>query len=141
MDEPPPVVTQVEGLALQLSPGSRSGYTHVRFQSRNTNRPYAAQTRENGSIKHLGSFATAVEAAACISRHFLQSGEASSTIDESANMPDDQEEQRPPTPDAIGDAEAHVSEELLEAEIEQAHALGMRMRACTHRMSSLLRLK
>jgi hypothetical protein len=112
-DEP---LSHAEGFTLSLAPGTRTGYTNVRFQARNTNRPYAAQTRENGSIKHLGSFATAVEAAVCIARHAAEHGGGEEVEEDPGNAQAAPTQEEPP----LGvDSDEAVMEERLEAQIEQ----------------------
>ena len=57
---------QSEGLTLRVAE-SKAGYFGVTHQS-NRAKPYRAQVRRGSSMVHLGSFATAEEAALCVAR-------------------------------------------------------------------------
>ena len=69
-------VDAAEGLQLHLSSASSSGYECVNYTpERNVSKPYRALCRVHGRYIHLGSFATAVEAAVCYARHMQQEQE------------------------------------------------------------------
>jgi len=59
------LVTEAEGLRLHLSNQSATGYRGVLLVAGG----FKAQVHENETTRHLGSFATAVEAAICYARH------------------------------------------------------------------------
>ena len=60
---------EAEGLTVQRSESSSSGYKGVTFNSsRSKIKPYLAQVNRGGKKVHLGSFATAEEAALCYAR-------------------------------------------------------------------------
>ena len=58
---------QAEGLTLRVS-GSKSGYYGVGLTHPGYPKPYQTQVTRGGKLVHLGSFATAEEAALCIAR-------------------------------------------------------------------------
>eukprot|EP00964_Phaeocystis_antarctica_P139254 scaffold103999_cov57-Phaeocystis_antarctica.AAC.1 len=58
---------QAEGITLARKADSRSGYANVTVLSGKPN-PYQARVRCGGNDVHLGSFATAEEAALCFAR-------------------------------------------------------------------------
>ena len=58
---------EAEGLTLQRSESSNTGYKGVTFKSGKV-KPYQAQVRRGGKDVHLGCFATAEEAALCVAR-------------------------------------------------------------------------
>ena len=71
---PPPLTSeqalqqaQAEGLTL-IKADTKSGYANVSITSGMRIRPYHAQVRRGGKDVHLGSFATAEEAALCVAR-------------------------------------------------------------------------
>ena len=58
-----------EGFELVTSHSSGTGFKGVTKLSGRKARPYEARIWENGSMRHLGIFATAKEAALCYARH------------------------------------------------------------------------
>ena len=58
---------QAEGLTLVVAKG-KTGYFGVRLEKPGQPKPYRAQLKRGGKLAHLGSFATAEEAALCIAR-------------------------------------------------------------------------
>ena len=58
---------QAEGLTLRVA-DNKTGYFGVRLNHAGQPRPYQAQVRHRGKSVHLGSFATAEEAALCVAR-------------------------------------------------------------------------
>ena len=58
---------QAEGLTLRVA-NNKTGYFGVKFNSSSQTNPYQAQVRRGGKDVHLGSFATAEEAALCVAR-------------------------------------------------------------------------
>ena len=61
------VQAQAEGLTL-LEADNTTGYFGVYLDTRSKSNPYRAQVRRGGNMVHLGSFATAEEAALCVAR-------------------------------------------------------------------------
>ena len=59
---------EAEGLTLLRSKSSSTGYTGVRFNSSSKSKPYQAKVWRGGTVVHLGTFATAEEAALCHAR-------------------------------------------------------------------------
>ena len=71
---PPPLTSeeawqhaQAEGLTLLVA-DTKAGYYGVSLDKRGQHKPYNAQVKRGGKDVHLGSFATAEEAALCIAR-------------------------------------------------------------------------
>ena len=64
----PMTQTEAEGLALVRSSASQSGFRKVVMHPEYKARPYAASVERNGKKTHLGSFATAEEAAQHVAR-------------------------------------------------------------------------
>eukprot|EP00964_Phaeocystis_antarctica_P128635 scaffold92429_cov60-Phaeocystis_antarctica.AAC.2 len=71
---PPPLTNeearqqaQTEGLTLRVA-ANGTGYFGVRLANSGDPKPYLAQARRDGKQVHLGSFATAEEAALCVAR-------------------------------------------------------------------------
>ena len=58
---------EAEGLTL-LKADNTVGYYGVHLDNLNESKPYRAQVRRGGKAVHLGSFATAEEAALCVAR-------------------------------------------------------------------------
>ena len=58
---------QAEGLMLRVA-GTKSGYFGVSHQPSCPTKPYSAQVKRGAKSVHLGSFATAEEAALCVAR-------------------------------------------------------------------------
>ena len=73
--EPPPMTAEealrqaeTEGLTLLKSESNASGYRGVAFNSSCKSKPYKVKGRRGGKTVHLGSYATAEEAALCYAR-------------------------------------------------------------------------
>ena len=60
-----PLPTRRGGLELFMAPGSITGYRCVTLSSSNASRPYEVRVSLEGRKRHIGSFATAEEAAFC----------------------------------------------------------------------------
>ena len=58
---------QAEGLMLLVVADNKTGYFGVHHQSSKP-KPYQARVSRGGNFVHLGSFATAEEAALCVAR-------------------------------------------------------------------------
>ena len=58
---------QAEGLTLTVA-DNKTGYFGVHLNKPGQSKPYEAQVRRGGKKVHLGSFATAEEAALCVAR-------------------------------------------------------------------------
>ena len=58
---------EAEGLTL-LEADNKTGYFGVRLANPGKPKPYEAKVKRSGKVVHLGSFATAEEAALCIAR-------------------------------------------------------------------------
>eukprot|EP00964_Phaeocystis_antarctica_P045917 scaffold26470_cov60-Phaeocystis_antarctica.AAC.2 len=58
---------QAEGLTLRVA-DNKTGYLGVKLNQTSKSKPFVAQVRRGGKQVHLGSFATAQEAALCVAR-------------------------------------------------------------------------
>ena len=96
---------EAEGLTL-LEADNKTGYVGVTLDQRCSSKPYEARVRRGGKMVHLGSFATAEEAALCVAR----SPEGQAAANKAAAAP-------PRTSEESDVLEMAAEVELVEAEV------------------------